>query len=88
MIKNFFCSVLILALPAAVCSGGEKVLLQYRHDVGLTLNYKMNVDGTIVFKQLGGWVKGEKDSPKTISMKKELYSSAEVVSRSNGRMNL
>ncbi|MDP8249100.1 MAG: hypothetical protein P9M00_13245 [Candidatus Tritonobacter lacicola] len=88
MIKNFFCSVLILALPAAVCSGGEKVLLQYRHDVGLTLNYKMNVDGTIVFKQLGGWVKGEKDSPKTISMKKELYSSAEVVSRSNGRMNV
>ena len=84
----FFCSVLILMLTAAVCSGGEKVLLQYRQDVGVTFNYRLNVDGTIAFKQLGGWVKGEKDSPRTITMKKELYSSAEVVSRSDGLMNV
>lgn len=88
MIKKFFCSVLILALPAAVCSGGEKVLLQYRQDVGLTFNYRLNVDGTIAFKQLGGWVKGGEDSPRTISIKKELYSSAEVVSRDDKQMNV
>jgi len=90
MKRFFFCIAFIIAvaLPVFTHARAEKVLLQYRQDVGETFKYRMEVDGALTFEQLSGWVKGEKGKPKTIAMRKGFDSSAEVVSRSDEQMDV
>ena len=88
MIQRLLCIAVALALPAVTHARAEKVHLQYRQEVGETFNYGMEVDGTISFEQISGWVKGEKRRPKSIDMKKRFDYSAEVVSRDDEQMNL
>lgn len=88
MIRRLVCISFALALPLSAHARSEKVLLQYRQDVGETFKYRMEVEGTLTFEQLSGWVKGDQGTPKTIATRKGFDSSAEVVSRSDEQMDV